>query len=396
MMALNRYRLEDEARKNSRRAKLLRKMLKQPDRLLGTILLGNNLVNNLAVAITTVLALRLFGDFGVAISTILITIAILIFAEVPPKTFAATRPDGIARLAGYPLYGLQRILYPVVWMVSYTAKLLELIPGFRSGDTVDSLKEDELRIAILASEKHIAKYQHSALLSVLEIGNATVEAAMVPLSKIEAINLDDSEPDITRQILATKRTRLPVYRGTINNIQGELLTIKLLQGRKPKKDSFSKQQIEKSLIDPLYMPEDAKLMSQIRRLQELDRTMGIVIDEYGDVRGIATLRVMLEEIAGTVDRQSPSGIVKRTENCYDILANTSIRDLNRVAGWQLPTDGPNTLNGLVLEHLGHIPNPSTALKVNGYVIETLEVRGTAVSKVRVTALPESVRSDDID
>ncbi len=393
-MALNRYRLEDEARKNNRQARILRKLLKRPDRLLGTILLGNNLVNNAAVAISTIIALRYFGDFGVAVSTGVITVVILIFAEVPPKTLAATYPDSIARLAGFVLYGLQRFLFPIVWVVSYTAKLLELIPGFRSDNQANSLKEDELRIAILASEKHIAKYQHNILLSVMEVGNSTVEAVLIPFSEVEAINLDDGIEKVTQQILTTKRNRLPVYRGTISNLVGELITIPFLQTRRPNPHVFTEQDIERSLIEPVYMPEDSKLMTQITRLQAFKRTMGIVVDEYGEIRGIVTLREMLEEIAGTVDQEHPRAIRPRSDGSYDVIANINVRDLNRILTWELPSSGPNTLNGVVLEHLGYIPNSGTTLKLNNYVIETLEVIGTAVTKVRITPPSENADHDD--
>ena len=389
-MALNRYRLEDRANKNNRRAVMLRQMLKRPDRLLGTILLGNNLVNNATVAITTILALRLYGDAGVAASTAIITIVILIFAEVPPKTLAASHPDRIAYFATYILNFLQKVLFPFVLFVSYSAKIFDLIPFFQTKTKADSLEVDELRVAVQASESHIASYQQNMLLSVLELGNTTVDSVMVPRAHIHAIDLEDDMSEIIDQIQTCPHQSVPVYEGSIDNIVGELSLRRFLQS-KIESSEFSFEltvdEIKNELREPIYVTDESRLLEQIKRLQVANRSMGIVVDEYGGIKGIVTLKEMLEEIAGVVGGQLPGttpGIKKEQDGSYLVDAKITVRDLNRMLDWDLHTDGPNTLNGLILEQFEEIPHKGISLTIDGHEIETVRVSGTAVEVVRIT------------
>ena len=396
-MALNRYRLQDRADKKERKAIVLKNLLDQPDRLLGTILLGNNLVNNAAVAISTIIAWRLYGEYGVAASTGFITIVILVFAEIPPKTIAATHPEKIAYLASYVLEFLLKVLHPIVWFVSAATKIFNFIPGVTEKSSSDSLSADELRMAILASTGHLLTPQESMLLEILNLGSAPVDSVMVPRSKIKGLNLDDELGDLVEQIKSSPFTRLPVYKGTIDNITGELELRKLLQIFDS--TEITKGSIKKTAVEPIFAPEGSPILEQIQNLQSEFRHMGIVVDEYGDIKGLVTLREMLEEIAGIVWGQIPEGVTpgirKDEENdSYLIDAKISIRDLNRVMNWALPTDGPHTLNGMILEHLEDIPEPGETMELNGLKVETVRVRGTAVVIARVTKIAEETAESE--
>ena len=387
-MALNRYRLADKADKKNRKAILLQKMIQEPDRLLGTILLGNNLVNNAAVAITTILAWKFYGEAGVAISTAFITVVILVLAEIPPKTVAAVYPEKIAYFAAYLLNILQRTLYPIVWLVSSVVKLLELIPGFKKASSTDSLKVDELRFALMASKPHIKKDQMDLLLGILELGAQTVDSAMVPRTEIHAIDLEDDIGDIIEQLSNETYSRLPVYEKSFEDIKGILEIRELFQ--KYRFEEITKQSIVDSLKEPIYIPEDSRLLDQIQRLQLEGRRMAVVVDEYGELTGLVSHHEMLEEVAGIVSGQLPGkmlGILEESDDTYIIDATINIRDLNRTLEWDIPTDGPNTLNGLILEKLEDIPEAGKKLHLNGFHIETVRVRGTAVDVVRIRKEP---------
>ncbi len=400
-MALNRYRLQDRVNKKERKAIILQRLIDQPDRLLGTILLGNNLVNNAAVAISTIIAWRLYGEYGVAISTAFITIVILVFAEIPPKTIAASHPERIAFFASYILEFLLRVLHPVVWFVSSATKIFNFIPGVGGKSRSDSLSTDELRMAVLASTGHLLTHQESMLLEILNIGTATVDSVMVPRANIRGVNLDDELSEIIESIQNSPYSRLPVYRGTIDELTGELEIRKLLQSYNF--DEIKKEHIQETAIEPIFMPEDSHILEQIKKLQSDMRNMAIVVDEYGDIKGLVTLREMLEEIAGVVGGQLPSGVVpgirKDEDGSYLVDAQLNVRDLNRVMNWHFPTDGPNTLNGIILEHLEDIPQSGTSIRVNGYVVETVRVRGTAVVVARIKPDDQQAQiptEDDVD
>ncbi len=390
-MALNRYRLADQAGKKNRKAMMLQKLIQEPDRLLGTILLGNNLVNNAAVAITTILAVKFYGEAGVAISTVFITIVILVFAEIPPKTLAAIYPEKIAYFAAFFLSLLQKLAYPFLWLMSWLVKLLRKFPIFNQADhgshTLDS---DALRAAVKASEQHFERDHYELLLGILELGSQTVESIMVPRSEIHAIDLDDELSEIVEQIAKETHARLPVYDKSFEIIKGELDIRELLQ--KHSIENLTKEKILDSLKDPIYLPEDARLVEQIQRLQIAERNMGIVIDEYGEVMGLFTLHELLSQLAGVIGgpiHDKIPGIVQEEQGSFLVSATMSIRDLNRLMKWYLPTAGPITLNGLIIEQNEDIPQPGMSFNINGYIVETVRVRGTAVDVARVYPYTES-------
>ena len=393
-MAVNRYRLADKANKKDRRAILLQKLVREPDRLLGTILLGNNLVNNAAVAITTMLAWKYYGEAGVALSTAFITVVILVLAEIPPKTIAAIYPERIAFFAAFLLNVLQKLFHPVVWLLSSVVKLLKLLPAFRQIQVSDSLDTDELRVAVKASEHNFAPDQMELLLGILELGAQSVDKIMVPRNEIHSIDLDDDISDIVEQIFTETFARVIVYEKSYQDIKGELEIRALLQSCH--RQEITKEKIIELLKEPMYLPEDSRLLEQIQRLQRTRRNMGIVVDEYGEVVGLITVHEMLEELAGFIDPDMETfkaGIIKEKQGTYLVNAMMNVRELNRAMQWDLPTDGPNTLNGQILEQNEDIPQTGTTFLINGYAIETVRVRGGAIDVVRI--LPNANMPDSV-
>ena len=394
-MALNQYRLAHQADQKNRRAIILQRLIHEPDRLLGTILLGNNLVNNLAVSITTLLALKFYGEAGVAAATVLITIVILVVAEIPPKTMAAIYPERIAFFASTILTLLSKLFYPIVWVMSSVVKLIQLIPAFHDQGKSHSLDSNELRAAVQASEQHFTHDQYEMLLGILELGTQSVESVMVPRSEIQAIDLDDEISDIVEQILKSTHARLPVFDKSFGSIRGELEIRELLQ--RFKLENITKENLVSALKEPIYLPEDALLLEQIQRLQSNERNLGIVIDEYGEVVGLFSLFDLFAELAGVISGQFEGkipGIVPQSDGSYLVIANMSVRDLNRLMKWNFPTEGPNTLNGLIIEQHEDIPQQGAVFEFNGHRVETIRVSGTSVDVARV--YPEDQKSQDLE
>lgn len=384
-MALNRYRLADKANKNDRRAILLQKLIREPDRLLSTILLGNNLVNNAAVAITTILAWKYYGEAGVAVSTAAITVIILVLAEVPPKTIAAVYPERIAFFAAYFLDILQKLFYPAVWLLSSVVKAIKMIPGLREAQDSESLSSDELREAVKVSEQHFAPDQMEFLLGVLELGDRSVDSIMIPRAEIHAIEFEDEITNIIEKILTETKSRVLVFEKSFDHIKGELDIQELLQAHD--RNELTKAVIESHLKEPVYLPENSGLLEQYNRLQEVERNMGVVVDEYGEINGLITINEMMNELAGIVGWQLREGNfgIKEDESKGGYLVNAmlNVRDLNRKMNWDLPTDGPNTLNGQILNHYEDIPRPGMSFTLNGYSIETVRTQGSSVEVARV-------------
>ena len=383
-MALNRYRLADQANKKNRKAMLLQRMIDEPDQLLGTILLGNNLVNNAIVAISTMIAWQLYGETGVAIATGIITVVIVVFAEIPPKTYAAVYPERIAYFATYCLQILQKLLFPFVWLVSTAVRFFELIiPIDDRRSLADRLDSDQLKVAVETSSTDISKDQRELLLGVLDLGSYSVESVMVPHNRIQAIDLDDDLQDIVEVIKDARYSRLPVYNKSFKQVRGELDVRGILQNFNLRE--ITKRDIEAELRSPLYVPDDAGLLEQIQRLQDENRNMSIVVDEYGEVMGVVTLRDMLEEIAGIVGSQieRQHGIIAEDDGTYIVNARLNVRDLNRILDLELPTGEIHTLNGLILEQNEDIPSPGTTILLNGYPVETIRVSESAVELARI-------------
>jgi len=388
MMSLNRYRLHNLADKGHRSARLALRLLHHPDRLLSTILLGNNVANLTAASVASVIALRLYGEAAIAASGFVLTLIVLVFAEVAPKTLAASHPERVAFPAAYPLFVLQKLFYdwiPLIRLVNILGTGLLKPFGIVPRRASTSLAPEELRIAVRDSEAHLSRQHQEMLLRILELESMTVDDVMLPRTDIEAIDLEDDWEEIVEQLATSHHTRLPVYRGSMDHVEGILHLRKVLHlSRTP---NFNRESLEKLIRPPYFIPEGANLMQQLLNLQSQRRRFGLVVDEYGDLKGLVTVEEILEEIVGeftdstpAVDRQTLS----RSDGGYVVKGNTNIRDLNRRFGWDLPTDGPKTVNGLILEHMESIPEPGTSVLVNNYAIEIMQTRGMGVAVVKIT------------
>lgn len=380
MMSLNRYRLKHMAKTGHKGAKRAQGLLQRTDQLIGVILIGNNFVNILASAIATVIAIRIWGDAGIAIATILLTLVILIFAEVTPKTLAALFPEKIAFPASHILGPLLKALYPLVWAVNlFTGAILKILRISPEDAANDHLSREELRTVVNEAGALIPAKHKDMLVGILDLENVTVNDIMVPRNDVIGVDLDDEMDTILRQLRSSQHTRLPVYKGDINNIQGILhlrSASKLLL-----QEDINKAMIMQLCREPYFIPESTPLNTQLINFQKGKRRFGIVVDEYGDVLGLATLEDILEEIIGefTTDYAATSpDIIPQDNGTFIIDGATSLRAINKTLGWKMPTDGPKTLNGLITETLENIPETNVCLKVAGHRIEVLQIKDNVV------------------
>jgi len=385
MMSLNRYRLRHLAEKKLRGALRAQRLLERPDRLIGLILIGNNFVNILASSIATVIALRLFGEAGIAIAAGLLTLVILIFAEVAPKTVAALHPERVAFPASAVLMVLQRLLYPLVWAVNMLANgVLRVIGVSAQQAPSHSLSSEELRTVVNEAGALIPRRHQEMLLNILDLEKVTVEDIMVPRNEVVGIDLEDEWEEILEQLVHCQHTRLPVYRDSIDDVMGILHARNVLSLLGT--SVFDKEQLIGLVREPYYIPEGTALHRQLLNFQRSRRRIGLVVDEYGDIQGLVTLEDILEEIIGefTTDVSALSrDIHPQDDGSLLVDAGVTIRELNRLEDLDLPTDGPKTLNGLVLEYLEDIPEAGTSLKLAGYPIEIVQTTGNAVKTVRI-------------
>lgn len=385
MMSINRYRLSHQANSGDSRARRVVRLLSRPDRLIGVILIGNNFVNNLAASIATIIAIHFFGEVtGPAVSTALLTITVLIFAEVTPKTYAAVKPERIAYPASRVLVPLLKLLYPLVWLVNVISNSLLKLLGVKNIEGGgDHLTRDELRTVVHEAGTLIPQRHQAMLLSILDLENVTVNDIMVPRHEVMGIDLDDSLEEILTQIRTSQHTRLPVYKGDINNIIGMLHLRNA--ARFLSRSEVTKAAIVQEAREPYFIPESTPLHTQLLNFQKQKRRIGIVVDEYGDVEGLVTLEDILEEIVGefTTDVAGMEQEIHRQEDGSHLIEGTAnIRDINKTLGWQLPTDGPKTLNGLILEHLEAFPDGPACLQVGSVRMEILEVRDNLITAAR--------------
>jgi len=390
LMAINKYRLRHLANKGHRGAKLAQTLLRKPDRLIGLILLGNNLVNILAAAIATVIGIRLFGTNGVWIASLALTVVILIFAEVAPKTVAAVNPERIAFPASYVLYILLKILYPVVWLVNGLANFV--LKPFRvrtNIDLIEHLNREELRTLVKEGGERIPDDHQRMLVNILDLEQATVEDVMIPRQDIVGVDLDDDWEEILLQLTQTVYTRMPVFRESIDQVEGLLhirtVIAKLAHG------ALTFDELKRSVRRPYFIPEGTALTQQLLEFQRRERRMGLVVDEYGDIQGMVTLDDILEEIVGeyTAESRGKTRDIRRLDDGnYLVAGSVTLRTLNRNMDWGLPEDEASTLNGLLLEELGDIPSGKASLKVGTHIMTILEIKDNVIGKVLVK--PERV------
>jgi Mg2+/Co2+ transporter CorB len=384
LMSLNRYQLRHKARDGHRGAKLAEKLLKRPDRLIGLILLGNNLVNFSAAALVTLTARDLGGEPAVAIGTGIFTLVVIIFSEAAPKTLAALNPERLAFPAAIIYYPLLKITYPIVWLTNAASNGVLYIFGVRDqGNDLRSLTREELRTVVHEASTLISSRYRQMLLSILDLEKVTVDDVMVPHNEIVGIDLDDEDTDIETIISESEHTRLPVYRDNIDKVVG-ILHLRHLANLA--KNRFDKDTLQKLLIEPYFVPEGTPLSTQLVQFQRRRERIAMVVDEYGDIQGIVTLEDILEEIVGeftTDPADDGDDVVEIEAETFLVDATVNIRELNRSQGWTLPTDGPKTLNGLIIELLETIPAASTCLKINGYPIEIIESDDNRIRSVKV-------------
>jgi Mg2+/Co2+ transporter CorB len=392
LMAINKYRLRHLANQGHRGARLAQILLRTPDRLIGLILLGNNLVNIMAASIATVIGLRLFGANGVWISSLVLTVVILIFGEVTPKTVAAVHPERIAYRASYVLFLLLKLLYPVVWLINGLTNLVLKPFGVHTNvELMEHLNREELRTLLKEGTKQIPDDHQRMLVNILDLEQAVVEDVMIPRQDIVGIDLDDDWDAIMLLLTQSVYTRLPVFRESIDQVEG-LLHIRSVIG-KLAHGELKYEDLLRSVRRPYFIPEGTALTQQLLEFQRRERRMGLVVDEYGDIQGLVTLDDILEEIVGeyTSESRARSREIRLLEDgTYLVDGGASLRTLNRNMDWGLPEDEASTLNGLLLEELGEIPTGKASLKVGPHIMTILEIKENVIGKVLVKPnwLPE--------
>lgn len=388
MMAINRYRLKHLADSGNRTAERVSRLLERPDRLLGIILLGNNFVNILASSVATIIALRLYGEAAIAAAAGLLTLIILIFSEVAPKTLAANKPEKVAFPAALILGPLLTLLYPVVWFINLIANQMLRMLGAKPEIGSNRLSGEELRAAVLEAGGLIPESHKTMLLAILDLEKMTVEDVMIPRGRITGIDLDAEWDNIAEQISGSRYTRLPIYRGSLDNVVGMVHLRKLIAPLKAGK--LDKESLEQIMVEPYFIPEGTPLTTQLLNFRKARRRRGLVVDEYGDILGLVTLEEILEEIVGDFTSEtlaSPDLAQAQDDGSYIIAGSAGIRDINRQLDWQLPVGDSRTLNGLITEYLEDLPAPGTSLLVGDYLVEIVQTRGPVIQVARLRYRP---------
>ncbi len=391
LMSINRYRLRHRAREGSVGARAAEKLLEQPDRLIGLILICNNFVNSASAALVTVISLSLGGEGAAAIGFGIYTVVLILFGEVAPKTFGALYPERIAVPAALVYQVLLKLLYPLVWATNLLANgVLRMLGISSDAASATSLSREELRTVVAEASTVIPHRHQRMLMSILDLERINVEDIMVPRNEIVGLDVSDDWDDILVQLRDSRHTRVPVYDGSIDELIGILHMKKVAQLLA--RGEFDRERLLAlaRAREAYYVPEGTSLNTQLLNFQRQRRRVAFVVDEYGDVQGLVTLEDLLEEIVGefTSDTTSLHKDVHREKGgSFIVNASASVRTLNRKMGWSLPTSGPRTLNGLIVEYLETIPEPGTSLRVNDYAIDILQTGDNAVKTVRLKPIP---------
>lgn len=385
MMSINRYKLKHLVKKNDRQAIRVNRILSRPDLLLSVLLIGNTLASIVASTIATLIGQRLYGDLGVAIATALLTIIILVFSEMIPKTYAAIYPQKVAFLSSFPLQILQQIFAPLVWVISFISNsVLRLFCISIDRAQIEALTGEELRSVVHEAGGLLPVEHKSMLISLLDLETATVEDIMIPKAEIVGINLEQSWSQLLDQLETAQHTRLPLYRDTIDNLVGmiharDILNLAL-------EDKLDINTLLAAADAPYYIPEATSLNIQILNFRKMKKRSSFVVDEYGNILGLVTMEDILEEIVGefTTDIAALSrDIIPQSDDSVIVDASLTLRHLNRLMGWQLPSIGPKTLSGLVIEYLGYIPPAESCLSIDNYRIEILKISDNTIKSVRL-------------
>lgn len=397
MMALNRYRLRHLEKENHKGAIRVSKLLAKPDKLIGLILIGNNLVNIFASLIAGLIAQRLYGDAGIFYAGLLLTLVILIFAEVTPKTLAALYPEKIAYPSSVILAVLLKILYPVVVAVNWiTNGILTLVGVSPEQREQHSLSSEELRTVVNESGALLAERDQDMLVGILDLEKVKVEDIMVPRSDLMGIDINEEWKKIQKQLTHSTHTRVLLYRDTIDDVVGYVHVrdaLKLVS-----KNQFTKATLLRAVRELYFIPEGTPLNVQLLKFQRAKERLGLVVDEYGDIQGLVTLEDILEEIVGdftTTMTPAPSEEVHpQQDGSYLVDGTANVRDINKEMDWKFPIDGPKTLNGLILEYLEDIPEANLSVRIAGYPLEIVDVNGNMIKTVRI--MPEFYQSEDTE
>lgn len=400
MMSINRYRLKHLGNEGNKGALRVQKLLERPDRLIGLILIGNNLVNIAASAVATVLGLRLYGDMGIAIATVILTLVILIFSEVTPKTVAALYPEKISFPASFLLLPMLKVLYPLVFLVNgITNFLLKLLRISTEDSASSSLSREELRTVVHEAGAMIPKKHQDMLVGILDLEKVTAEDIMVPRSEIVAIDINHEWKDIQKQLVNSQHTRVLLYRDSIDDAVGFVHVRDAL--RLLSKDEFTKASLLRAVREIYFTPESTPLHTLMYKFQAVKERIGLVVDEYGDIQGLVTLEDILEEIIGDFTTSMVPDHSKEADTQQDgsvlVDGSANVRELNKEMDWQFPTEGPKTLNGIILEYIEDIPEANISLRLAGYPLEIIEMKDNMVKTVRIMpqlyAAPDNNKSD---
>ncbi len=385
MMSLNRYRLRHLVTAKHAGAIRAQRLLNRPDRLIGLILIGNNFVNILASSIATLIALQLWGESGIAIATGVLTFVILIFAEVAPKTLAVLHPERIAFPASFVLEPLLKISYPLVWFVNTVANAVLKVIGVSPKDgAMQHLSSEELRTVVNEAGALIPRRHQTMLLSILDLEKVTVEDIMIPRNEIIGLDMEEDSQTILEQLTRSQHTRLPIYRDNIDNVVGFVHARNALRILPDGK--FTKELLQGITREPYFVPAGTPLNAQLLNFQRQKRRIAFVVNEYGDIQGLVTLEDILEEIVGefTTDMAANmKDIHPQEDGTYLIDGGAYIREINRTMNWELPTDGPKTINGLIIEYLESIPETGTSVKLAGYPIDIVQTTSNTIKTIRI-------------
>ena len=387
MMAINRYRLKHLVKEKNKSAKRVSRLLEKTDRLLGVILIGNNFTHTLSTALATVVAIRIWSDNAVLAVTVFMTIIMIIFAEVMPKTIAALKPESIAFPSSYLLKPLSKILSPLITLVSFISNNVTKLMGIDLDNAnKDELKPEELRTLLQTSG--VPKRQEEMLMGIFDMDNLSVNDVMIPKNEIIGIDLNDEIKDIVKQLQEIDFTYVPCYEDTIDNIQGFLSLNKKAEFLGSETKSI--RSLKDELREPLFVPENTPLYKQLANFQSSGRRVGLIVDEYGDIEGIITLRSILEIIVGEITTESIErmDIMPQADGSYLVDGSMMIREVNRRLEWELPTEGPKTLSGLILEEIQTIPDTNVGLSIENYRIETVLIKDNVIKLAKVEIIEE--------
>ena len=387
MMALNKYRLKHLIKQNNRSAKRAEKLLQRPDRLLGVILIGNNFVNILAAALTTILCLELFGNSGVFIGSVVLTIIILIFAEVTPKTFAAKNAENIALPASGILKILQKILYPLIWIVNFFSNNLLNLLNVKEKDSNEDITTEELKSVLENSGDLIPKRYQDMLISILDLDDILIDEIMTPRNEIVGIDLDDSFEKLMQTVSENSEEIIPVYEQNLDNLKGVISFNGIKSFLFKQGNSFDDFM---EFVNDVYVAlENTSLSNQLFNFQKDNKTSAVVVDEYGNVKGLVSINDILEEIVGELSSNQTREKIdfqEQKDGSFLIDGSVSIREINKKLSWDLPLEGPVTLNGLILEKIETIPESNISINLNNYIIETVLIKDNMIKFAKISKI----------